>query len=270
MHTRGDALLRLLMEADGPAPGLLRIAIRWGIVLGAAGFAAGFFGPMLLDPEADIGPLVGILITGPGGAIAGFVLGLVAAALPLPQAVRSRALASVSVVAVLAVLYALLPQPAVRGYVIEASVESCARPAQRIDEALATWDHALERVTWAKPSPNWRDAAARNVEAAPGVVLTMRIHRKLAILRHRRPWDKGATSAGEWTDAGESHAYYDSSQGSDCTAYLARAKAIYWPAIDPDSDPAKPPKEWPPTDAPGFLRLQQLGPVPAEYRALVR
>ena len=258
------------MEEETPATGMLRVAIRWGIALGAAGFAAGFFGPMLLDPEANIGPLVGILITGPGGAIAGFVLGLIVDALPLSPPARSRALAAVCVVAVLAILYALLPQPAVRGYVIEASVESCARPAQRIDESLATWDDALKRVTWAKPPANWRDAAARNVEAAPGVVLTMHVHRKLPILRHRRPWDKGATSAGAWIEADESHAYYDASDGADCARYLSRGKAIYWPAIDPDSDPAKPSKEWPPTDALGFLQLQALVPVPAEYRRFIQ
>ena len=258
------------MDADTPAPGVLRVAIRWAIALGAAGFAAGFFGPMLLDPESNIGPIVGILITGPGGVAAGFVLGLVAGALPLSQSARSRALAAVCAVAVLGILFALLPPPAVRGYVIEASVESCASPAQRIDESLATWDEALKRVTWARPPANWRDAAARNVEAAPGVVLTMRIHRKLPILRHRRPWDKGATSAGEWTEADESHAYYDASDGADCARYLSRGKAIYWPAIDPDSDPTKPSKGWPPTDALGFLRLQALGPVPAKYARLMR
>ena len=246
------------------------IAIRWAIVLGICAFAAGFFGPMLLDPEANIGPLVGILITGPGGAVAGLALGAIAALLPLTDAQRSRALGAICVVAVLGILHALLPAPAVRGYVIEASVESCASPAQRIEASLATWEEALKRVTWAKPPANWRDAAARNVEAAPGVVLTMHIHRKLPILRHRRPWDKGATSAGAWIEAGESHAYYDASGGSDCARYLSRGKAIYWPAVDPDSDPAKPAKEWPPTDALGFLQLQALVPVPAQYRSFVR
>jgi len=41
-------------------------------VLGGIGFVAGFFGPILLTPEANQGPLLGIFITGP----LGFVLGL--------------------------------------------------------------------------------------------------------------------------------------------------------------------------------------------------
>ena len=246
------------------------IAIRWALVLGICAFAAGFVGPMVLDPEANIGPLVGILITGPGGAAAGLLLGAVASLLPLTVTQRSRALAATCVVATLGILYALLPKPAVRGYVIDATVESCAKPVERVEESLATWDDALKRVTWARPPAGWRDTAQQNAERDPGVVLTMRVHRKLPILRHRRPWDKGATSAGQWIDAEESHAYYDASRGAECTGYVGRPRALYWPAIDPDADPTQPSRQWPPTDTLGFLRLQALGPVPAEYRRFVQ
>jgi hypothetical protein len=47
------------------------------IVLGAIRFAAGFFGPMILAPEANQGPLLGIFITGPLGMVVGAVGGLV-------------------------------------------------------------------------------------------------------------------------------------------------------------------------------------------------
>jgi hypothetical protein len=56
-------------------------ALVGGLIVGGIGFAAGFFGPMILDPTSGNGPLLGIFITGPlgfvvgcvGGAIAGFV-----------------------------------------------------------------------------------------------------------------------------------------------------------------------------------------------------
>jgi hypothetical protein len=46
-----------------------------GLVLGGVGFALGFFGPLLITPEANQGPLLGIFITGPLGLIVGFFLG---------------------------------------------------------------------------------------------------------------------------------------------------------------------------------------------------
>jgi hypothetical protein len=47
----------------------------WGLILGALGFAAGFFGPILLRPEANQGPLLGIFITGPLGVVLGLAFG---------------------------------------------------------------------------------------------------------------------------------------------------------------------------------------------------
>ena len=61
-----------------------RIGATWriGWIVGGVGLALGFVGPLLLTPEANLGPLLGILITGP----AGFVLGAIGAAV-----VRGRA-----------------------------------------------------------------------------------------------------------------------------------------------------------------------------------
>jgi hypothetical protein len=39
--------------------------------VGACGFAIGFVGPMILAPDANQGPLLGIFITGPLGAVLG-------------------------------------------------------------------------------------------------------------------------------------------------------------------------------------------------------
>ena len=46
-------------------------------ILAFAGFIAGFFGPMLHQPASNQGPLLGIILTGPLGAIIGAVLGLI-------------------------------------------------------------------------------------------------------------------------------------------------------------------------------------------------
>ncbi len=53
------------------------IAFMGGMVLGGIGFAGGFFGPMMLTPDANQGPLLGIFITGPAGFVLGTALGWV-------------------------------------------------------------------------------------------------------------------------------------------------------------------------------------------------
>lgn len=58
---------------------IVRRALGPAVVLGGIGFAAGFFGPMILRPEANQGPLLGIFITGPAGFVLGLLYGVVRA-----------------------------------------------------------------------------------------------------------------------------------------------------------------------------------------------
>ena len=48
-----------------------------GLIVGALGFAVGFFGPIYFMAEANQGPLIGIFITGPGGVVAGAITGAI-------------------------------------------------------------------------------------------------------------------------------------------------------------------------------------------------
>jgi hypothetical protein len=47
------------------------------IIVGAVGFLAGFVGPIILTPDANQGPLLGIFITGPLGFLIGGIGGFV-------------------------------------------------------------------------------------------------------------------------------------------------------------------------------------------------
>jgi hypothetical protein len=58
-----------------PPPGCLPSALLGGAVLGGLGFFGGFFGPLILAPEANQGPLLGIFITGPLGTLLGLAGG---------------------------------------------------------------------------------------------------------------------------------------------------------------------------------------------------
>ena len=118
------------------------------------------------------------------------------------------------------------------------------------------------------PAANWREVAARAVESDGGVVLGMRVQRRAPILRQRAPWNRGRFTAGPWTPVDELASYYANDAGGDCAAYLARERALYWPAVDPNAAAPRPAERWPPTDTLGFLQLQTLGPVPTEYARL--
>ncbi|MBI2441205.1 MAG: hypothetical protein HYV35_07540 [Lentisphaerae bacterium] len=49
------------------------------VIVGSVAFIAGFFGPIIFRPEANLGPLLGIFFTGPIGTLAGTILGLLTA-----------------------------------------------------------------------------------------------------------------------------------------------------------------------------------------------
>lgn len=70
------AARRVWCQLESPdTNGLPVYAGTGALVLGGIGFAGGFFGPMLFAPEANQGPLLGLFITGPGGALLGAILG---------------------------------------------------------------------------------------------------------------------------------------------------------------------------------------------------
>lgn len=243
--------------------------LLWVIVLGSVGFMAGFLGPIALNPEANQGPLVGIFISGPLGALAGLVLGTIFRFLPVTDRLRLYALISISSVLAVGTLFYCLPEPKVRGYVIEAEVEDCDAPTRAFAAALAEWEKAVEYATWVTPPTDWRDTARRNVDRDPGRVLTMRIVRRATIHEHRKPWNAGLLTAGAWAASDDAERYYVRDAGRDCSAYRARGRDLYTPHTEWPADRIEPSAVWPPSDAIGFLGLMELGEVPPEYRRLL-
>jgi hypothetical protein len=59
------------------AGGLLYSTLGGAFMVGGVAFVAGFFVPMIFTPEANQGPLLGLLITGPLGFVLGGVGGCV-------------------------------------------------------------------------------------------------------------------------------------------------------------------------------------------------
>lgn len=55
----------------------MSLAFRGGVIVGGISFLAGALGPIILTPQANQGPLVGIFITGPIGFVAGIIAGYI-------------------------------------------------------------------------------------------------------------------------------------------------------------------------------------------------
>ncbi|MDZ4347965.1 MAG: hypothetical protein U1A22_00260 [Xanthomonadaceae bacterium] len=73
----GATATALAWRHAGSAPdSAWKMALYGAALVGAIGFVGGFFGPMIFAPDANQGPLLGLLITGPGGAVLGAVGGL--------------------------------------------------------------------------------------------------------------------------------------------------------------------------------------------------
>jgi hypothetical protein len=53
--------------------------IGFGLFVGAIAFLAGFIGPMLIAPDSNQGPLLGILYSGPIGTLVGVLWGVLRA-----------------------------------------------------------------------------------------------------------------------------------------------------------------------------------------------
>ena len=60
-----------------PAASVGRYALMGAVIIGSISFAAGFFGPIILQPDSPQGPMLGIFFTGPAGFIVGLIGGAI-------------------------------------------------------------------------------------------------------------------------------------------------------------------------------------------------
>jgi hypothetical protein len=248
------------MRDERAAPGL-----RWIAILGGAGFAAGFLGPLVFAPEANQGPLVGILITGPAGALLGALLYGLSSLLGITPRTQWRLLFAGAAGGVIATLVAVQPQPALRGYVYEATVAACSAPPAAEPRLVSEWRDRIAAVTWAAPRPGWeRDLHAALVEA-PGVLITATLERRKSIFETRKPWDRGRRFATEWTAASGDKAFYAAQ--SSCDDFPVRLELRAFESYELNGR-IEPPTAWPPADVESLIVASPYAPVPAELAAL--
>jgi len=232
----------------------------WALSLGVVGGAAGFFGPMLLNPDANQGPMLGLFITGPGGAIAGAILGFLFKLLPLGDSLRGQALVLACTALGLGTLWFALPEPAVRARIVDATIATCRPAGELIPARIAHWEERIAAASYAQPRDDWRGDTQRMLRERPGVVVELNVARSNAILEHLRPWDRGQLSAQGWKRIDDTQRYFG---GGACASYPTGKHVLLTPR---DSYS----RAWPPSDLPDFLGVQVLEAVPPNYLRLMK
>jgi hypothetical protein len=251
---------------SGEEPSLIRSVLssvkRWTIVLGAVGLLCGYIGPLVFSPDANQGPLLGIIITGPGGVVLGVVLGLVIGVLRVPQPIARKALLVVSVILAGVTLYWSMPEPHYYANVVDAEIVGCGPPESIRDKAMDYWDERIAKVTWAAPRPGWKQDFDRMVAADPGVVLDVRVLRESKLYENRKPWNRGTFTANPWGSRDAPTQYFARFAGGTCEGYPADSHAVYFAKGENA-------KLWPSEVLSNFLDLQVLEPLPATFRGVV-
>jgi MFS family permease len=223
------------------------------VLVGAAGFLAGFLGPIALTPEANQGPLLGILITGPLGFVAGAILGFV---LPrtVPQPWRIKVLVAFAVTTVAGILAALacLRGPEFVGRLYFAEVTNPRPAVEQLPAAIKKWED-LARQYQHQPKADWQTERRRLVDSAGGSIVTLKQVSVWYVHRQRQPWNKGRYTFTPQPAENERDAYLAPNVSLASPGwFLATASGV--------------PADWPPANIGDFLGVVEISTAPAEFR----
>jgi len=237
---------------------------KWMLILGAAGFAAGFFGPMLFVPDANQGPLVGILISGPAGFLLGLLMWAACALIKPPASFQWRMLYTIAMIGVVTTLLLVQPGPKRLGDLYEAEVLSCATPRDSEASVLEHWDQRVAEYPRSTPRAGWRTDMQNMLRTAPGAVIKVRMLRTNSIEQHRKPWDHRQTAAG-WQQQTREVDFYDDARG--CAQYLEGNQIRGYQPSDYEARMAEA-NIWPPQKLLYVLTASAMQPVPLQWAGL--
>lgn len=236
--------------------------IAWPMLIGAAGLTAGFIGPIIFIPDSNIGPLFGIVATGPGGALLGLAMGVAAKVLaPAPRTAWKVLLGTAVIAWVSILVYCIAaPTPRFHGRVIEGEIQACLAPAEMAQAAIAYWEKRIASVSWAAPRAGWRDGVPQLLRDDAGLVLEIKLTRENPIYEQRKLWNKGELRASGWqAPETPTKRFYVRQEGATCSDYRSGTRVQSMPIDESSAD-------WPPTKAPIFLGLLLMKPVPASIQ----
>jgi hypothetical protein len=237
---------------------------RWPIILGAAGFVAGFVGPIVFVPDANQGPMVGIFISGPAGVVLGLLLLGFCTVFQVSARKQWKLLWTTTALGVLGILLAVQPQPQRQGLIFTALVTGCSTPIESEAQILEYWNKRVAEVTWHAPRPGWQQDMRTALRTAPGVLVQVRTRAERIVMMNRKPWNRGKLFATEKAPAAETRDYYG--PRATCDEFPEGREFTAFQDYLPD-DRVQPPAAWPPREIEHFIREAVFSEVPPRFAA---
>jgi hypothetical protein len=235
--------------------------LLWAVVLGVVGFVCGFVGPIVLAPDANQGPMLGIFITGPGGALLGAVLGWVVGKLGVSQPAATRFLCVVAMAMAISTLYFSVPSPGYRADIVDAEIRLCVSPESMKTKTV----DRLHEITAARPplpKPiRWGEAFDQALAKDGGVVIEVHVFRRTKLYENQARWNRGTLVAGPWISGDEMGMYFANYLGKDCAGYANGVRSLL--AVTGHVS------IWPPAYIAEMLGLKVAAPLPAEAARLL-
>ena len=234
------------------------MVLRWCVVLGVVGFLCGFVGPILLAPEANQGPLLGIFITGPGGALAGVILGSIVRVLNPEPRVASHALTVATVVMAIGTLYVCIPGPHLRATVVDANIRSCVPVASMRDDVVGSLN---EKAKAGPVAIQWRERFDQELAMRPGVAIAAHVFRETRMYEERARWNRGQLFAESWRQTDADQHYFASYEGGNCNDYPIGTRSLLMLTGNT--------AVWPPYGIPEMLGFKVAEPISEDFAAAI-
>ncbi len=181
-----------------------------GFILGTVGFLCGYIGPLYYYPSANLGPALGIFVTGPVSCFLGFAFDRLARKFRVNAWLRESSFILL-VIAVAKVSLALShPGPQLEGFLLDATVTAC--ESSRTGEFFG-------------PKPQRGGSGGMR----EGVVLTLSVSRRRPFYRTEGDLTPESWKAKPWSETKFVTQYFADYAGTDCNSY-GQAGTTYWTA----------------------------------------
>lgn len=235
----------------------------WIVLLAGSWFLAGFVGPMYFVPDSNIGPIIGVLFSGPAGFVTGLVLFVAFRLVPVRASVQWLMLGVLCLAGVLVTLLLSQPEPKAVGSIVEVEVRRIRPVPEAAPEIRAYWRKRIAEGTWTVPHAGWEQSMAVSLAGDSRVILEAVLLRERMVRITRKPWDRGRLIATPWFTRNES-VTYSPAPGAVSPGLTSGTKLhLLLGGIINDSRRVD---GWPPQEE--FVPYAYVRSLPAEYEQL--